>query len=462
MPDSAGFSLPETLSAEGAILRGYLTQREGHIVALSANADLPLVLLRVFNSLELREFDGLTMLVDPNQSLEALEHFHRLGKPLVLVTERTLGSHDLTFLVRQFKETYPDLRVIMLSADMSRERVMLLHEMGADICVSNPPSPELLLEKLAEAAKPKGRVGLLAHEAKTLLHDSKPSQALKICQKLLKVKPDSSIGYVLLGDALRQMNELDQARQAYEAASSHADMFLVPLKRLADMAREAGQTETRLLFLYRLDDFSPLNAERKMEMGEIHLELGQSREAERLFEKALQLVSQEASVRIASISERIASLYSEVDPIKAEKYWRHSLETRPRDYPAEMVYSLNRLGLVLRRQGRWRDALLEYRQAVQLCPEDSTLHYNMGMACLEGKDHASAAQHMSKALVLNPGLPYSGSTVAYNMGMAFLLSEHTTQGIRCMEAAIEQNPGLEDAHNALRMYAPVTAKRCHE
>lgn len=462
MPDSAGFLLSETLSAHRATLRAYLTQRGGHIVALSASADLPLVLFRVFNLLELREFDGLTMLVDPNRSLEILEHFHRLGKPLMLVTERTLGSHDLTFLTRQFKETYPDLRVVMLSADMSRERVMLLHEMGADVCVGNPPSPELLLEKLGEVARPRGRVGLLAREAKRLLHDNKPDLALKVCRKLLKAKPDSPTGYVLLGDALRQLNEIEQARQAYEAASSHADMFLVPLKRLADMARETGQTETRLLFLYRLDDFSPLNAERKIEMGEIHLELGQSREAERLFEKALQLNSQEASVRIASISERIASLYNDVDPARAEKYWRHSLDTRPRDHPAEMIYILNMLGLVLRRQGRWRDALLEYHQAVQLCPEDSTLHYNMGMACLEGDDRTSSAQHMAKALVLNPGLPYSNATVAYNMGLAFFLSGHTEQGVQCMEAAIRQNPGLEEARNALRMYAPKTAKRCHE
>lgn len=432
----------------------YFSKRKGHIIVLSHdNTFVTLVQMLVVDDCGGVRAGCMTLLSNPTQMLRVLEKVYVDSELPVIFIERLMGGHDLTFLVRQFKEAFPDIRIIVLSADVSKDRLMLLHEMGADYCLAKPVSMLTLLEKTALTIKPQTKVGQMVDSARTLLGQGRAEEALSVCRKLLELKPNNAPGYLVLGDVWRTLNDFEQARQAYELALSHADMFLTPLRRLADLAREAGEEETRLLFLYRMDDLSPLNVERKMEMGEIHLHLGQTAEAERLFEKALFLISREASSQIACISERIASLYSKAMPHVAEKYLRKSLDARSGYLSTEDIGTFNLLGISLRQQGRWEDALAEYHKAEQLSPEDSRLHYNMGMACMEGKDSNSAVKHMHKALVLNPRLPYSGANIAYNMGLIFLQEHDTNKGIQCIKVALEQNPRFEEAHSVLRRYS---------
>ena len=459
MPDSmTDSSVVVPLSDAMATIHEYLVHRRGHVVALSTGSELAAYMGRLFDSLALCAADGVTLLDDPVHALAVLEQRQSAGKRPILLVEHLMNGHDLRFMVCQFREAYPELRMIALTSDLSRERVMLLHEMGADQCLAIPLDSGTLTGCIANMVRPESRDVRLAQEVRALLRAGDVAQAYTVCQKLLKLKTDGALAHVLLGDVLRKMNKPDEARAAYEEAACHTDVFLTPLKRLAAMALEAGQLETRLLFLYRMDELSPFNVERKMEMGAIHLQLGQSLEAERLFEKALHLADREASLRIVGVSEHIADLYYNVDIIKAEQYWRQSLAGRPGPRSEELVYALNRLGLVLRSQGRWQEALAEYRRAAELSPDDDILYYNMGMACLEGNDVQAAARHMSKALVLNPRLPYSEDSVAFNMGMVFLKSNDTARGLHCMKMAIEQNPDCAEAREALASYGAVSGE----
>ena len=68
----------------------------------------------------------------------------------------------------------------------------------------------------------------------------------------------------------------------------------------------------------------------------------------------------------------------------------------------ESVHVYNRLGIALRRKGRYLEAIEEYKRAVKLDPEDEAIYYNMGRAYLEADRKRDAISSFKKALEIDP------------------------------------------------------------
>jgi tetratricopeptide (TPR) repeat protein len=254
---------------------------------------------------------------------------------------------------------------------------------------------------------------------------------------------------MVLGDAQLALGEADAAREAFAQAALNADLYLEPLRRLASLAENEGDFEQCLEYLDRLDQLSPLNIDRKIDMGRINLELGNDVKAERLFGSALEQVSRDAMGQVGNLAERIAAVYSERDPGKAESFLRRALNAKRNYLTRDDLRLFNQLGVNLRRQGKWRDAVAEYRRALAIAADEVTIHYNMGMAYSEGGMHRDAKLCMDKALSLDEKLALVSPNVACNLGMVYLRGGLRDRARRFFEDALDQNPDMERAHKAL-------------
>lgn len=314
----------------------YVTQESGHFIAMSDDQPfLTLLRMTLLKELALTQPDIVTMVLDPAQLLKIVKEVHEKHRAPILFMERMMSGRDVTFLVRQFKDAFPGLRIIVLTTAAERERIMLLHEVGADNFIAKPLSTNTLIEKLAFTLKPQTKLGQLIDAAKALVRDGQAEKSLLLCQQILDLKPNSAAGFLVMGDAMCKLERLEEARVAYETASKQADLFLEPLRRLADLCGQMGDFERQLSYLQRLDALSPLNVERKVDMGEIQLTLGRESEAESLFDQAVEQITREALGSISSLTSRIATMYAEKDPVKAEKFLRKSLEAKGLFFPAK-------------------------------------------------------------------------------------------------------------------------------
>ena len=210
-----------------------------------------------------------------------------------------------------------------------------------------------------------------------------------------------------------------------------------------------GDSRSCLAYLEKLDRLSPLNAERKVSMGEIHLSMGNIDKAEELFEAAVAQVTRDALSQIGAISGRIALIYADRSPERAELFLRRALEAKGKYLTREDIKLFNQLGISLRQQGKWQSAIEEYRKALKVAPDDENLFYNMGMAYAEGKMFREARQSMVQALRINGRLPYVSASIAYNIGVVFLQSGARDQARSCLEVALELKPDMEVAKAAL-------------
>lgn len=447
----ADFQTKQKLNKQIAVVRDYFSRHSGLALCLTDDQTFAALLSETLKHLAVGNKGRLLLNIgEAARCLKVIAEAIAENKKPVLFIERVLNSvGDTSFLIRQFKDSYPELRVIVVTTVADKNRVMLMYEAGADSFILKPLSSNDLFEKMSAIVRPPSPFRQLLDKARSLVSKNVGSEALTLTKKVLEIKPDSAAGYVVLGDALRLSGDTDKAQLAYERACKYSGDYLEPLQRLADMAKEADNKEVRLEYLKRMDAISPLNTQRKVEIGELHVMLGNAEQATQVFDTAVSRAYKDAIDQVAAMAQKIALSLQESDPVQAEKYLRQCLKMKGNDLSVDDLTTFNQLGISLRKQGRWQDAVTEYKKALKIAPKAEGLYYNMGMAYAEGQEYEPAIACMQKALNINPNLPRGGATLAYNMGMVFARGYTIDKAKQCLEIALELSPGFERAGKML-------------
>lgn len=418
----------------------FIRKEHGYfVVASHDNTFLGVLRSTIAKQLAVTE-DCITAITDEKHILKAIKDSSTRKKNVVLFIERLFNNKETSFFIKQIKEAFSNTKIVILTGETDRQRLVLLHEIGADNFISKPISINTLIEKIAFTVKPQGKIGKLIDAGKLMNSKGTFDQALKIARQILEIKPNSAAGYLILGDAFRGMKRKEKAVEAYEAASESAKMYLEPLKKLAEFFEEEGDVEQQLKYLEKLDRLSPLNVERKVDMGGLHISLGNDDQAEQLFDTALAQAKKEASNYIEEVSTKIGNVYAKKHPEKAEKYYRRALEAKGDMLSKEDIKTFTLLGIALRKQGRWQDAVKEYNKAVGISPDDENIYYNMAMAFAEGGDYKTANRYLQKTLEKNPQFHAKDAVLSYNVGLIMAKSGARSKAVYFLENALKLNP----------------------
>jgi tetratricopeptide (TPR) repeat protein len=427
----------------------FIRKYMGHFIVASHDASFQRILRNTINKQLAIDEDCITTVTDENRILRSIKEVGGKGKPVILFVERLFNNKETGFLVKQIKEAFNNVKIIILTVEAERQRLVLLHEIGADNFISKPISINTLIEKIAFTIKPQGKIGKLIDSGKQSVDQGNHEQALKISRQILDLKPNSAAAYLIQGDAFKALGKKDKAIEAYEEASNQAKLYLEPLKKLADFFRSEGDNENTLRYLEKLDKLSPLNVERKVDMGGIHVALGNDEKAEALFEGALAQAKKEAMNYIEEISTKIGDIYTAKNPEKAVKYYRKALETKGGLLDKNDIKTFNLLGIALRKQGKWQDAIAEYVKALQISPEDENLFYNMAMAYAEGQDFRRASEMVRRVLDINPKFHANDHVLSYNLGLIFARTNNREAARRFLEYSLKIEPNFPSAKKLL-------------
>lgn len=428
----------------------FILKERGHfVVATHDNLFISILRSTITKQLAVSE-ECVTTILDINQLTKTIKEITGRKNRVVLFIERSLDNKETSFLIKQIKEAFSNTKIIILTGEADRQRLVLLHEIGADNFISKPISINTLIEKIAFTIKPQGKIGKLIDAGKLLNSKGAYENALKVARQILDIKPNSAAGLLIMGDAYRGMGKKEKAVQAYESASENASMYMEPLKKLADFWEAEGDQEMQLHFLEKLDKLSPLNVERKVDMGNIHVDMGNEEQAEQLFDTAMTQAKKEALSYIEEVSTKIANIYAKKHPEKAEKYYRRALETKGGALTKSDIKTFNMLGIALRKQGRWQDAIKEYQKALKVSPDDEHLFFNMAMAFAEGNDFRRAYEHLNKALEINPQFHRKDAVLSYNIGLILAKAGARSKARHFLENCLEVDPEFERCRKLLQ------------
>ncbi len=446
----ADFQKKQVQGKHQAVVREFFTKQNGHIICVTDDQTFLTLLRSTIKSLALNQPGMLDYYPDPSKVLKAISDDFNAKRTPCLFIERTMsGTGDTNFLIKQFRDSFPQLRILAMSSNADKGRLMLLHESGVDNILIKPISSVDLMEKMGQSLKAPSPIKQLLDKARSFIVQNIGLDALKITKKVLEVKPDSAAGYVVMGDALKLSGDSDKAQAAYERAVKQSENYMEPLQKLADLAKEKNDSDMQYEYLKKLDDLSPLNSARKMEMAELQMARGNTDAAKELFDATMNRSMKDAMAHVAAVAEKIAMSLQETDPASAEKYLRKCLDLKGDDLSVDDLKTFNQLGISLRRQGKPFEAIKEYQRALKIVPNSAELYYNMAMAYFEHKDKETAIRSMLKAFSINPALPNASANIAYNMGKIFASGITKDKAKGCLKIALEMEPDMTQAKELL-------------
>ncbi|WP_029898049.1 tetratricopeptide repeat protein [Desulfohalovibrio reitneri] len=371
------------------------------------------------------------------------------GEGVVLLMERVLFNKLTTETLAFIRETYPEAVLIVLTSEARKDDLVLLREIGAGNIIVKPVGAKSLIEKLANSIRPQGKLDQLMGQCRRLIENGEAESALELAENVLGMKPGSSAALMAKGDALLQLDRVAEAMTAYEHAHQNSKLFLEPVKRLVDLYEKLGDEEKQLKYMRYLDKLSPANAERKYRIGRIFAGQGRSGIAEQYFEMAQDSATREALDLVSHVALEIAEEVMETNPKAAQKHIERLLEVKG-DYLSESdVKAFNTLGLSLRKQGRWRDALVHYRAALELSPGNEHLLYNAAMALAEGDEFEEALPYLEEAAHKCPAFLERSDNVAYNFGRIHHQAGRNSEACFYLEKALALNPRHQAARKLL-------------
>jgi Flp pilus assembly protein TadD len=136
----------------------------------------------------------------------------------------------------------------------------------------------------------------------------------------------------------------------------------------------------------------PLNSNARNALGKLYLDEGRRAEAEAQFRRSVEL-----EPNIMGYSNLGVIQWERGEVKLAEQEWRAALRLAPNDSSL-----LNDLGLVATNQGRYTEAVSYFRQAIGLHPNDPYPHSNLGIVYEKTGQHELAETEFRTALSLSP------------------------------------------------------------
>ncbi len=297
---------------------------------------------------------------------------------------------------------YRKTPVLMITGRGEGREIVRAVEEGVDGYVVKPFTAVNLIEKMKNILLPPRHAQLLG-EAERHLDKGELLPASRLIDEALEEKPESAGARLLKARLHEDRGELAQAEIMLLEAVSRNPAYLRAYGDLSRFYRRRGDNERALDILVRADHLSPHYVARKLEIGGLSLDLGQTEQADRVFREALTIDHESVDEVVEICAERDASALAReyLDLVVAR---RKAGEGIDRAEIESFVERYNRAGIEFRRKGHWSEAITTYERALGVDPENAVLHFNIGVAYLQIHENAKARHFLEKALSLNASL----------------------------------------------------------
>jgi len=240
--------------------------------------------------------------------------------------------------------------VVLVVERVTRGQVVEAGEVGVNDLIVHPISPEIFKNKVKGVIEveldPKHiEVERNFELGRKLMKEGHFEEALTAFKRILSVYEHAEIYY--------NMGYINTAQEKYDDAII--------------CFRKATQIDNTFARAYRM-------------MGKVYIKLGQNEEAGQAMQKAAEIYMDKNMDKNA---EQILQEVADLNPDTINVY--------------------NSLGILYRRQGKYLEAVKQYRKALKVNPHDENIFYNLSRVYLATNDLPNAQKAVQEALKINPG-----------------------------------------------------------
>lgn len=290
-----------------------------------------------------------------------------------------------------------ELPFLMVSGQSQPEWVAIAGEWGAYDYIIKPFS-YLLLKKHIESLfeKYKSAEEVVYREVLRLKEQRRLKEALARIFEV-QTREHSKIKWLnLQGECLMGLGgRREEAIACFERVITLSDGYLAAHKNLAAVQQELGNIDKAIEALEKADNLSPMETDRKITLGTLMLQAGRSDEGARFLDKAWRQAPAEQKELYRL---RVAEIYLGHNlNEKAEELYVKTVKSNP-----AAVEAFNRLGIALRRQGKFKEAEKYYLMALKNHPNNAAICYNLGVLYFNRQENSEALKMFQRALQIDP------------------------------------------------------------
>ncbi len=424
-------------------------QRKGRFVALSNDIGFLSLLRTTLDDVFAIQSPSVPTPGDPARLMDIVNDLAAQTSRILVFVDRFLKGRETTWVFRELRRRHPDIKLILVSEEVEKRRLILYHEMGSNNFLLSPGNPQVLMRKMALTLRPPGSLPELERAAYAHLTRGEYKRAIRVAWKILAAQPRNATAHLIIGDAHLGMQRHGHAVEAYRLACRHLQIHLEPLQRIAEVCTRRGDLTGRLKCLQKMDNICPVNPDRKLDMGQLHYGFGNRDSARGLFRDSEDLCAHELVEYLSDILVGIGNVYASGEPRIAEKYYRKAVAAKQSRLSPADIATLNRLGLAMRRMGKWRGAVSVYKRALEIDKTDENLFYNIAMAYAEGKEYRNSSKYVMAALRTGQEAFKDNALACYNMAMIFHRAGMPDLARRYAGRCLECEPGMDRARKLM-------------
>jgi two-component system, chemotaxis family, chemotaxis protein CheY len=305
-------------------------------------------------------------------------------------------------LVKRVKNDpkYFTIPVLMISNEMTKDRVLYAVEEGVDSLLMMPFSEEGLLKhvkpvlhKVTQSNEIEQQI--LDMRRLTLSKDYKG--ALELGRKILKTRNHPRV-LLMTSKCLFHIKEYDTAMNTM-LDSDEATRTSEHTNLLGKIYMKLGKHDQGLLHLEEAAKKNILNHDRKIDLAQAYMSVGRVQEAGRVADEVVN--SNATDLNLVDLAQLYLDL-GEID--KAGSYLNQTVDPIP-----ETVNVFNNYAVALRKANRFEESLKVYKRCLEIAPDSDVLYYNLGFLLTSCGKYTEARSVLQKAIRLNPEDQYTRS-----------------------------------------------------
>ncbi len=275
--------------------------------------------------------------------------------------------------------------------------------------------------------------GYLFH-ATARINQGDPAGAEADLNELIRLRPQSPLGYNKLGQLRASQKRWDEALNFYREALKRSPDFLEATQGIVDVNFRRGKPTEGLQFLASQIDAHPNNAPLYLLQGESYLGNKQLPEAEHSLSLCLQIDQQNAAG--FALLGRVQQAMGKQSEAIAN--YQRAIAIAPKN--AGLYTSL---GASFEAQGNWKGAQSAYEQALAIQPGEPLTANNLAYLMLEHDGNVNVALTLAQAARRElPNVPNSADT----LGWAYFHNGAYSMAAQQFEDAVKAAPSNATYH----------------
>ena len=279
--------------------------------------------------------------------------------------------------------------------------------------------------------------------AVTAYGTGKHEASVNLLKRVIKVNPDLPQVYSNLGNARKELGNLDQAKENYEKAIELDPNFAEVYHNLGNLYRDQGKFDTAKTYYQQALKLNSQLEKTYINLGLLERDAGNREQAIDYHNKLLALYPNHAEGY-----NNLGLLQSEEGNYEeAEASLKYSIQLKP-----EYADAYNNLGLLCQSQGRDEEAASYYQIAINCYQKAKAkktdfvkANHNLGLLFYDIGELEKAKTYYKKALAINPNYPEALN----NLGLVYKEKQKINLAIKYFNKALEINPNMVIAYSNL-------------